>query len=128
MADTEYDYYRIPYTREEERITFAPRAEWMGGDYAFIPGAKTTVISMNHKVGRVLAQRNANRIMDAMRNLRDALMDAGIDMDEDEEMDKSTVPDEETETPTEAKAGPSDDTHLELQLMEIEQNFIEMEP
>lgn len=116
-GNLEFDFWRIPYTENPDgTYAFAPKTEWVGGDYAFIPGAKSTI-----KAGRVLAQRNAARIMNALRSLQEALADAGVDMapEDDDEKTQAAPAEAAAELP---EAGPLDRTHLELELAELELN------
>jgi len=98
-SDDGMEYYKIPYARDESgEITFADRIDWVEGVFEFIATPKS-----GRKAGRVLAARNAKRILDAMNLLHEALADAGLmDMhEEDDAPEKAAITEPETE-----KAGP----------------------
>jgi phage head maturation protease len=106
-GDDGTQWFQIAYTHNENAdIIFAPRSEWIEGQYDFMPGKSL-------KAGRVLAARNAKRIMDAMRLLHQAMADAGLMEPEEEEDDTQSGkagPPPETPIPADAGTGPSEDT------------------
>lgn len=76
-GDEGMQYFSIGYNRDENGITFAPEAEWIEGRLEFVAaGSEPETAS---KAGRVLAARNAKRILEAAKLLQDALKDAGLD-------------------------------------------------
>ena len=122
--DTGNPYYRVSYHENENGdLIFAPVAEWVGGAMVFMPD------SMGEgKAGRVMAQRNVERIMAAMQMLREALADAGILQDdgsdedeEDDDMKSHAPPDTKGAARTTAAGGagpetPPTQTYLRQQL------------
>ena len=88
-------HFQVSYVHNDEKVVFAPRAEWTEGDYEF--AAK----SREAKAGRMLSAANAERISSALITLMDVLERAGIDIpgfdtsaaheDDDEEKIKSII-------------------------------------
>ena len=146
------EMYQVVYTLADDgSVTFAPRGEWIAGDYVFVPrmgeGAKAmdeaemgkmkrmrqmmqSMLDMmdgmmggasddgkTAKAGRVLAARNAERIMNAMRLMQEALADAGL-------MD---MPEDENDSGKSDKAGPvTPPTERMLRLIELEQESLKL--
>jgi hypothetical protein len=84
-------FYQVGYSEMEDGYEFAPRAEWMEGEYVFTPSGEK-----RFKAGRVLSQRNADDIVSAVVSLAQVLERAGIDVpgfDSDEAEDE---PEEES--------------------------------
>ena len=139
-------YYQVAYALSDDRsVTFAPRTEWIEGDFLFVPNAQKAL--RGNKAGRVLAQRNVDRISAAVAMLLEALGDAGVELGNDEgramgedegarrrdEEDKSGP--NETTPPTSSEAGPggekSPETDAatllqEIQLLESELSLVEV--
>lgn len=87
-SETGSTFFRVPYSiGDKGNISFAPRSEWSEGMYEFIPMSKSAI-----KAGRVLAQRNVDRISAAIRALMEALDEAGVTLGEpeDEPMDEDS--------------------------------------
>ena len=124
-SDDGMEYYKIPYVRDESgEIAFADRIDWVEGVFEFIANPKS-----GRKAGRVLAARNAKRILDAMNLLHEALSDAGLMEMHEEDEDEKPAPGKVADVEPEAKgAGPGEPpTSNDLvRLIEIELEQLEL--
>jgi HK97 family phage prohead protease len=98
------DYYSVDYSMIDGDVVFAPKPLWVEGDLMFAPEMEQGSGEMKRytpplysptatKAGRVLAARNADRIMSAARSLMAALADAGIDMGASDNTDTTDMTD-----------------------------------
>lgn len=87
---SETQFFQVPYTRDGDNIVFAPRAEWVEGEYVFVPMAEASgEMSKALKAGRVQARRNVERLQRIMDELMALMEDAGL-MDEPDDDGDST--------------------------------------
>lgn len=146
-----HEYFQVSYTEEDDgTFIFAPRAEWIEGEYEFTPKPnKDEVPSTEQKAGRVIAARNERRIVNALTALIEVLEDAGIDIPgwekqpkmPDEEGKSAPAPDGRAATDndqqglTDEQAGPvgqpptsvdEDKLARELELLELELQLMEV--
>lgn len=86
-SDEGIQYFSIRYTMDlDEAVVFLP--EWTQGSYMFIPFGATEEeynvmandILQNNKAGRVLSQRNADKLVAALATLLEVLETAGIEI------------------------------------------------
>ena len=115
-------YYRVGYSVADGAVAFQPQDEWMEVEYVWVPKEAEDVEEtqealdiLEEKVGRVLAQRNANRIAAALTSLVEVLEDAGIDLggddeepEEEDEKQAGALPAEEAALDREANDEPED--------------------
>lgn len=115
------DYFQVDYTLANGEFVFANKPDWIEGDLQFTPemggggemkrrGIKAATSPDLVKTGRVMAQRNVDRIMTAMQSLMAALADAGIEMggDNTDNMDNAPAKRAARRNDSTAQAGPSD--------------------
>jgi hypothetical protein len=132
-------YFQIPYKLEDDGPEFAPRADWTEGEYEFTPVGKGGARAMLHeamaemekmlmredKAGRILAERNATRIVNALTALIATLEDAGIDIpgfgkrgSDEEEAGPEEPPEKGDRPPTSVKA--DDRLRNQAKILELE--------
>jgi hypothetical protein len=68
--------YRVDYAVTEDDIVFAERGDWQPGRRIFVP--VSTGMQTAEKAGRILSQRNADRVLAAIGTLQELLIDAGV--------------------------------------------------
>jgi len=134
-------HYAVSYARNEDGIAFADKDTWVEGSLEFVPNVEveemtdplenieTTIINIiDGKAGRVLAQRNADRLVGALQTLLDVLEDAGIDVPgyesgSYEEPEEDEDEDEKASAAQEAgpiEISPTFSTEIEKELIDIE--------
>lgn len=89
--------WRVDYTIEDNQIEFASRDDWIAGHRPFVTFRQGyDVSSSDGKAGRILSQRNANRLAQAVQVLTEVLTDAGYidapDNDDEQETNDGTGP------------------------------------
>ena len=106
------------YIFDKEKWTLAEAQKWVDEH------KKGIAILMEQKVGRILAQRNANRILAAFNSLKEALDDAGVLSPEQGEDEETIGPPKSGLTPTSTEAGSQTDEGVPvekyLKLIKIE--------
>jgi len=67
-------FFQVNYVRDADgNLVFAPRGEWLEGDYRFVPGAKALDSLMECKEGRVLSGRNRALMTKAVVEMTEAM-------------------------------------------------------
>ena len=73
------ELYQVNYRLGDDgKYVFTAQNEWIRGSMVFIAGAKVAKARYEAKAGRVLARRNAERIIAAYNTLTEVLKDAGL--------------------------------------------------
>lgn len=101
--ETEYSYYQVGWMMLDNQFVFDPIENWQGGNFSFVIGLKSYDIIEETKQGRVLSQRNYDKIKNACDMLTEVVNDATPMMDDDEMpmMGMSDTP--ELEVPAESE-------------------------
>src|SRR5690606_15822895 len=102
--ETEYNYYQVSWQLIDNQYVFDPIENWQGGNFSFVVGLKFYDIIEETKQGRVLSQRNYDKIKNACDILTEVVNDATPMMDDETEplMAMSDTP--ELEVPAESEA------------------------
>lgn len=93
--ETEYNYYQVGWMMADNQFVFDPIENWQGGNFSFVVGLKSFDIIEETKQGRVLSQRNYDKIKNACDMLMEVMNEAMPMMDDEQEM-MSNTPDLET--------------------------------
>src|SRR5690554_4824859 len=99
-VETEFMYYQLNYHQMDNQYTFDPIENWLGGNYTFVAGMKNRLINLETKQGRVLSQRNFDKLTQAHELLMEVVNSAIPDneeMTDDVDLETKQV-DEQTES------------------------------
>lgn len=92
--ETEYKYYMLGYEKIADTYAFDPIEQWIGGNFTFVGGLKENEIDLETKQGKVLSQRNFDKIT-TCRDMLDDVLKSAVPMNEDmpidEEMNNSVT-------------------------------------
>lgn len=125
--ETEYNYYQVGWMMLDNQFVFDPIEDWQGGNFSFVIGLKSYDIIEETKQGRVLSQRNYDKIKNACDMLMEVMSEAMPMMDDETEplMSMSDTPDLEVpanDNPDElAKSGKPLTKNRDERLAEINQ-------
>jgi HK97 family phage prohead protease len=119
--------YQVNYVINDA-VEFAAREDWVPGHRPFVP-LRVAGMQTNDKAGRVMAQRNVERVLAAIATLNELLVEAGVleaiaEEDDDTQEEAAGAGPSQTPTPDQADAAdasPAADilTQIELERADI---------
>lgn len=94
--EVNYIYYQLRwYEIEENDFAFDPIDDWLGGNYAFVPGMKSIELDFDTKAGKVLSQSNFDKLSNANSLISEVINSAIPQEEMSEEVDLENKSDDD---------------------------------